>query len=178
LNVTLQIRPAEPDDALAVARVHVRSWQVAYRTLLPDEYLDGLRPEERAGRYVFGSLDPLTPATIVASEAGAIRGFATTAPARDADVPDHGELWALYVDPDWWGRGIGTALASAARAQLAALGFQQAVLWLLAGNSRAARFYRHDGWVPDGRHRTDSVWGVTVDEVRYRRALGSAAKGL
>jgi len=96
--VTLQIRPAEPDDALAVARVHVRSWQVAYRTLLPDEYLDGLRPEERAGRYVFGSLDPLTPATIVASEAGAIRGFATTAPARDADVPDHGELWALYVD--------------------------------------------------------------------------------
>lgn len=176
--MTLHIRPAEPDDALAVARVHVRSWQAGYRTLLPVEYLDGLRPEERAHRYTFRSPDPHAPATIVACEAGVICGFATTAPARDADVPDHGELCALYVDPDGWGRGIGTALASAARARLSALGFQQAVLWLLAGNLRAERFYRHDGWAPDGRHRTDSVWGVTVDEVRYRRALGSAAQGL
>jgi hypothetical protein len=35
------LRPAEPADAMAVARVHVRAWQIAYRTLLPDEYLDG-----------------------------------------------------------------------------------------------------------------------------------------
>jgi hypothetical protein len=51
------------------------------------------------------------------------------------------------------------------------LGFRNAVLWLLAGNARADRFYRIDGWAPDGPARTDSVWGVTVDEVRYRRAL-------
>ncbi len=169
------IRPAEPDDALAVARVHVRSWQVGYRTLVPDEYLDRLRPEERARRYTFGSRDSGTPATIVASEAGVIYGFATTGAAHEADVPpDHGELCALYVDPDWWGRGIGAALVSAARLRLLALGFRQAVLWLLAGNVRAERFYRNDGWASDGRHRTDSVWGVTVDKVRYRRALKSS----
>ena len=34
------LRPAEPADAMDVARVHVRAWQVAYRNLLPDEYLD------------------------------------------------------------------------------------------------------------------------------------------
>jgi hypothetical protein len=43
------LRPAEPSDASAVARVHVRSWQAGYRNLLPDQYLDGLRPEDRAG---------------------------------------------------------------------------------------------------------------------------------
>ena len=37
------LRPAEPDDAMEVARVHVRSWQAGYRGLLPDAYLDGLR---------------------------------------------------------------------------------------------------------------------------------------
>jgi GNAT superfamily N-acetyltransferase len=100
-----------------------------------------------------------------------ICGFATTAPARDADVVDDGEVFALYVDPDWWGRGYGAALIAVARRRLVDLGFRNAVLWLLAGNARADRFYRIDGWAPDGPARTDSVWGVTVDEVRYRRAL-------
>ena len=42
------LRPAEPQDAMGVARVHVRSWQAGYRGLLPDAYLDGLRAEDRA----------------------------------------------------------------------------------------------------------------------------------
>jgi len=167
----MQLRPAQPDDAMAVARVHVRSWQVAYRTLLPDDYLDQLRPEDRARTYDFASLDPLKPRTIVAEEQGTIHGFATAAPSRDADLPDHGELCALYVDPDKWGQGIGMALVSAARASLFALGFRNALLWVLVGNVRAERFYRIDQWVADGRRRTDSVWGAMVNEVRYQRGL-------
>ena len=94
---------------MAVAQVHVRSWQAAYRTLLPDDYLDQLRPEDRAQTYDFASLDPLKPWTIVAVEDGLIHGFATTAPSREPDLGDHGELWALYVDPATvgsrlWGR--------------------------------------------------------------------------
>jgi len=55
------LRPAQPADAAAVARVHVRSWQVAYRGLLPDEYLDGLQPEDRAPHYTFGDRGPGRP---------------------------------------------------------------------------------------------------------------------
>jgi GNAT superfamily N-acetyltransferase len=130
-----------------------------------------LRPEDRAQRYRFGCTDPSQPATIVADEAGAIVGFVTTAPARDRDAPDHGELCALYVDPDRWGRGIGASLVSAARGRLVDLGYRQAILWLLAGNARAARFYQIDGWTADGSRRRESIWGVTVDEIRYRRSL-------
>jgi GNAT superfamily N-acetyltransferase len=167
----MQLRPAEPDDAMAVARVHVRSWQVAYRRLFPDDYLDQLRPEDRAKTYDFASLDPLKPRTIVAAEEGVILGFATTMPSRDADLPEPGELCALYVDPDRWGQGIGAALIAAARANLLALGYRKALLWVLVGNARAERFYRIDQWVPDGHSRTDSVWGLTVNEVRYQRGL-------
>jgi GNAT superfamily N-acetyltransferase len=165
------LRPAEAADALAVARVHVRSWQTAYRNLLPNDYLDKLRPEDRAERYTLGSPDPLHPYTIVATEAGVIRGFATSAPARDLDVPGFGELYALYVEPDHWGRGIGVALISAARTRLVDLGFKSAVLWVLAGNVRAERFYRLDQWTADGHRRTDEVWGITVNELRYQRTL-------
>ena len=84
---------------------------------MPDAYLDQLRPEDRAKKYNFGSLDPLTPHTIVLTESGVIRGFATTVPAQDVYMPDYGELCALYVDPDHWGRGMGVALVSAAQSE-------------------------------------------------------------
>jgi ribosomal protein S18 acetylase RimI-like enzyme len=171
------IRLAEPDDAIAVARVHVRSWQVAYRGLLPDEYLDQLRPEDRAQRYDFATRDPLKPRTIVAAEGAVIQGFATTMPSRDADLTDHGELCALYVDPQLWGRGIGVALMRAARVALSEAGFQSALLWVLVGNDRATRFYERDGWVTDGNCRTDTVWGVTVNEIRYQRRLEAPGSG-
>ncbi len=156
---------------MAVARVHVRSWQVAYCTLLPSQYLDQLRPEERASKYDFATPDPSKPQTIVASDRGLVYGFATTAPSQDADMAGQGELCALYVDPEYWGRGIGTALTTAARARLIEFGFRSAMLWVLMGNARAEQFYAGDRWFPDGQRRTDIVWGVTVDEVRYVRTL-------
>jgi GNAT superfamily N-acetyltransferase len=165
------IRPARPEDALDVANVHVRSWQAGYRGLLPDAYLDALRAEDRAQRYDFATQDPTKPATLVAIGDGAVRGFATTAPARDNDVQDHGELCALYVDPDYWSTGIGAALIKAARRHLVEQGFHKALLWLLAGNVRGERFYRNDAWQLDALTRTVPVWGIAIPEVRYRRVL-------
>lgn len=170
----MNLRPAVPDDAMAVARVHVRAWQVAYRGLLPDDHLAGLRPEDRAHHYDFARLDPTRPRTLVAVEADTILGFATISPARDEDAAGHGELCALYVEPDCWGRGIGRALASAAREELCSLGFRNALLWVLAGNTRAEQFYEADGWTRDGAHRARQIWNVTVETVRYGRVLQSS----
>jgi GNAT superfamily N-acetyltransferase len=165
------LRPAEPADAMAVAVVHVRAWQAAYRDLLPADYLASLKPEDRASRYTFGGTDPRQPITTVALDAGTVRGFVTTCAARDQDVPGYGEVAAIHVDPDWWGRGVGQALLASARAYLLDSGFRRALLWVLVGNVRAERFYEQDGWAPDGTRRTDTVWGVQVDDQRYRRVL-------
>ena len=161
------LRPAQPDDALAVARVHVRAWQAGYRGLLPDAYLDALRAEDRARRYTFDLIAPDRPHTLVAADGDAILGFATTLPAPD--LPGTGELAALHVDPSAWRRGIGTALITAARARLLDLGFATAIVWVMAGNRRAEQFYLADGWLLDDARRTDEVWGAQVDELRYRR---------
>jgi GNAT superfamily N-acetyltransferase len=167
----LMVRAATPDDATEVARVHVRSWQVGYRGLLPDAYLDGLRPEDRAAHYTFGDTSPGRPATIVAVVEGTVWGFTTTGPSRDDDAVGAGELLAIYVDPDRWGHGAGRLLIAAGRDRLGRQGFVDVILWVLAGNDRAQRFYHADGWVPDGSRRQQEVWGVMADEVRYRRPL-------
>lgn len=156
----MELRPAVPADAPAVARVHVRAWQAGYRGLMPAEYLDGLRPEDRAARYTFGRPDG--PRTTVALLDGTIVGFSTI----------NGPLLAaLNVDPDAWSRGVGRALIAQARADLAAAGVTEANLWVLVGNTRAERFYTRDGWTTDGTRRSETVWGITVDEIAYRRRL-------
>ena len=165
------VRTAQPTDSVAVAEVHVRSWQGGYRGLLPDEYLDALRPEDRAEHYTFGDIDPLKPATIVAIEAGAICGFATFGPSRDHDDEANAELLALYVEPERWGHGIGRSLIEAARGRLAHQGYEHASLWVLSGNRRAERFYMIDGWERDGTRREDQIGGLPVTEDRYRRSL-------
>jgi GNAT superfamily N-acetyltransferase len=165
------VRAARPGDAAEVADVHVRSWQAAYRGLLPPEYLDGLRAEDRAARYRFDDADPAAPFTMVAETDGHIRGFATVGPASHDESSSVGELLALYVDPEAWGTGVGRLLVGEARAHLARRGFVEAILWVLSGNSRAQRFYRTDGWVLDGRARTDEVWGVEVDEISFWRPV-------
>jgi GNAT superfamily N-acetyltransferase len=165
------LRTAVPGDEMAVARVHVRAWQVAYRGLIPEGYLDRLRPEDRAVRYDFTHEDPLKPQTVVAVDDDAICGFVTVGPARDKELKNFGELMALYVEPDRWKQGYGLALVREGRERLMALGYSSAYLWLLRENRRAARFYGCDRWMPDGARRIENVWGVLLEEDRLRRKL-------
>jgi GNAT superfamily N-acetyltransferase len=165
------VRLARPQDALAVAGVHVRAWQVAYRDLIDNEFLAGLRPEDRAATYAFGSDGQGAPETILATEDDEVLGFATMGPSRDEDAPRSGEILALYVDPPNWGTGVGRLLLGAARGRLLRRGFGEAILWVLVGNEQAERFYRADGWQRDGAERWEQPYGVVSRVVRYRRAL-------
>jgi len=158
----VQVRRARVGDEWAVAEVHVRSWQVGYRGLIPDDYLEDLRPADRAEAYAFGGDDPLT----IVAVTDRIRGFASMSPGE-------GVLGAFYVDPEAWGTGLGRALIVEVERRLAQH-HPEATLWVLAGNVRARRFYEAGGWRPDGGEQRDRVWGVTVDEVRYRKTLTPA----
>lgn len=97
----MTLRDAVPEDATAVATLHVRAYRAAYRGTFPDEILDALQPQDRVERYQFGALGS-SRSTIVACLGGLVRGFVTVGPSRDADLSGHGEIYALYVDPAEW----------------------------------------------------------------------------
>jgi ribosomal protein S18 acetylase RimI-like enzyme len=63
--MAVTLRDARRGDELAVAGVHVRSWQDAYRELMPAEFLAALDPRDRARRYEFEGGDG-APTTVVA----------------------------------------------------------------------------------------------------------------
>jgi GNAT superfamily N-acetyltransferase len=79
------------------------------------------------------------------------------------------------VDPDRQGGGIGRALMVSALASLATLGAARAVLWVLAGNAPARRFYERGGWRGDGAERTAPIGAALTRQLRYWRPLSEAA---
>jgi ribosomal protein S18 acetylase RimI-like enzyme len=101
----------------------------------------------------FGEPAPESPSRIwVAERAGAVLGYATTAPGGDRWLPPPegaGELTNLYLDPDVIGSGVGRLLYEHAVADLRARGFDPLVVWAFRDNERALAFYERMGLAID-----------------------------
>ncbi len=163
----MEIRLATGNDADAVERVRVHGWRVAYRHVFPPEELDALPIDAARWRPRLASPPPGW-STFVAVDAAGLLGFATVGPSRDS--PGLGELYAIYVDPDAWSRGVGLALLQRAEKQLTPE-YDSAMLWVLEDNPRARRFYEAAGWDADGARKAEERWGIRAPEVRYRKEL-------
>jgi ribosomal protein S18 acetylase RimI-like enzyme len=168
------VRPAAVADAVGIARVSVAAWRKAYAGIMKDPTLAALSVEARAKQWRERLADPANPATsLVAEQIGAIAGFVSIGPSRDADLDAVrvGELWAIYVDPMVWGKGAGTALFGRAVDALRTRGFDAFVLWVLAENQRARRFYEKHGMILDGGEKAPVEDGAPLPHVRYRLEL-------
>ncbi len=171
----MQIRTAVAEDAAQIADVHVRSWQVAYRGLMPQEYLDGLDPAQRAEMWarITSRADGNRRGVLVAEDETAVEAFVAFGPTRDeGEDPDQvGEIAAIYAAPGAWSTGCGRALMAAALHALARAGYQEVSLWVLDANARARRFYEAAGFHHDGAEQVDQSDGFPLRELRYRRPL-------
>lgn len=174
----VHIRRARPTDARAIAQVHVDTWREAYRELLPPGFLTGLSVDRRTGFW--DSELRVTPAERmpwIAESEGRVAGFASSGPSRDADAtPTTGEVYAIYVLPDCWAKGVGRDLLHHAERDLLEHGYSEARLWVLADNIRARRFYEKAGWAVDAT-RLEDIGGIEVEEVRYRKPLDASHLG-
>lgn len=110
--------------------------------------------------------------THVVQVEGGVVGFLTLGMARDPDLDAGrtGEIWGIYISPDYWRRGIGRRLAEEAERILRSRGYEDAVLWVLEGNQQARRFYEALGFRLDGEAK-ELNWGTPLKAVRYRKAL-------
>lgn len=166
----MNVRPATVEDAEAIGRVQFETWRAAYRGLMPDEAIARFDVEARQRMWHEGlARQPqLGSATFVAELDGEVVGFASVGAWRGEE--DAGELYALYLHPSCWDRGIGRALLVRAEESMHSSGFTRAILWVLEGNERGERFYRAAGWEADGR-KVDTFQGAEVPEIRYSKCL-------
>jgi ribosomal protein S18 acetylase RimI-like enzyme len=159
----LSLRDATVEDAGEIARVHVASWEAAYRGLISDAELDARTVAGKTADWeqILGQNHEVT----VAVDGDAILGFC--APRREPGEPV--EIAALYLDPAHFRRGTGTLLLRETLVRLRARGDEQVTLWVLEGNARARAFYARHGFAETGER---GHWNG-VPQLRMALALTS-----
>jgi len=171
-TVPMSIRPAIASDAETISQVHVASWRRAYREILPAGFLAGLSVLDRQAMWA-DSIDRDLPHVLVAEVGGRVVGFSAIGPCRDdCSLPDAFEIWAIYLSPTHWSRGLGRQLWLASRNALLARGARTVSLWVISSNERAIKFYRMAGFKAEASsNKTIELGGVQIEEVRYTQTL-------
>ncbi len=162
----MRIRPAQTTDAAAIAQVRVDTWRVAYRGIVPDEYLDSLSYEKRMGTWRDRMETISNWFTYVAeNDESQVVGFVEGGTERSGHPLYTGEIAAIYVLPGYHRRGVGRQLMAVAAEHLLRQGHCALRLWVLAANP-SRRFYEALGGEPAGE-REVTIGGVSLPEVVY-----------
>jgi ribosomal protein S18 acetylase RimI-like enzyme len=164
----MKITPAVIEDANDIAAVQVRSWQAGYADIFEPAWLAALSVETRSKRW-HDIIAANESHTAVSNHDGRLAGFVSFGKCRDNAVgPDTGEIFALYMAPEIWGRGCGRALLSHAVQQLRAEGFASTSLWVLSANQRGIKFYEAAGFERVvGSEKVFELGGRQVEEVAF-----------
>lgn len=142
-TLVIETRRAETTDAGSISTVHETAWRQAYTGMIPHKALDTMVRRRdadwwaRAIRY--------STRILVLEVMDEIAGYATLGSNRISTLPQSGEVYELYLMPEYQGVGLGKRLFLAARQELARLGLTGCVVWVLEDNDPAINFYRNAG---------------------------------
>lgn len=152
-----RIRKATESDAEGIAFVHVKSWQTSYAGIINQPFLDNISYDKRLASWkeILQSKNMLQLELVILFDEQIV-GFAGVGPVRpESRVDQHslfknkeaniGEIYAIYLLEQHKGKGCGKALFDASRLWLCQQGFASFVVWALADNIRAGRFYEKEG---------------------------------
>ena len=160
-----------PDDAPAIARVHIDSWRAAYKDILLEDgvnRLDHVRVTESFRKSIsFGAED-----IYIVENSGHVAGFIALIGHHHehADEETVTGLCTIYLAPEYWRKGIGRLLYQEGENILKSRGCTEIAFWVFAGNVRARRFYEAMGFATDGEAQVLNM-GAPVTAVHYRKDI-------
>ena len=140
---TIGVRRAESGDAEAITKVHDAAWRYAYDGVIPPREL--ARIIARRGPRWWDRAIRQGTAILVIEVGGAICGYATFGPNRARNLVQKGEIYEIYLLPEYQGIGLGTRLFLVGAARAWPLRLRHVVVWALADNDNACRFYKNAG---------------------------------
>jgi ribosomal protein S18 acetylase RimI-like enzyme len=164
----LNVRMARPEDAADLARIYIESWQDTYAGVISHALLAAMSHKGHTARWLSAIKNAeRTSVVVLAAEDSrhGVIGLCSVGMARDRGLGFEGEVYTLYVDPSFMGRGAGRALLSGAFDALKARRLRSCLIWAHARNN-ACFFYEAMG----GRRvatRTTRLMGELTPEVGF-----------
>ena len=165
-DLALNVRVARPADAAEVARVYIESWHDTYPALLSSALLCAMTPKGQTARWLSTIRNQRRETVLVAESAQfGIIGMTSVGPSRDHALGYDGEVYTLYVDPSYFGRGTGRALLKAAFVTLRQRGRTSCVIWAHAANN--VRFFYENMGGCVVAERKARMMGDLVPEIAF-----------
>ena len=166
----MTLRRAELDDAASIAHIHVESWKVAYRGIMPDDVIARTDLEYRTAFWAERLADREWPIYLVESNNEGVAFCQMIASKDPDDDPQNvGHITSLHVLPQLRKRGYGRALLELVFREFRRRGIMEVTLWVLEQNTSARQFYEKHGFRVDGGRKMYP--NTRVPEVRYRIRL-------
>ncbi|WP_035289166.1 GNAT family N-acetyltransferase [Clostridium sp. KNHs214] len=160
------VRYADVDDAKILGQIHSESWKVAYKGVVPDEVLNNITAEKRQKYFEKALTEGWEEDAIIFKDNKAV-GLICIGKCRDADKEEFwGEIWGIYLLPEYWNMGIGFELINWGLNELKRRNYKKIALWVLEGNLNARNFYEKMGFKHDGTIKKITI-GKTLNEYRY-----------
>ncbi|HEY8559941.1 MAG TPA: 3-deoxy-manno-octulosonate cytidylyltransferase [Pyrinomonadaceae bacterium] len=131
ISNNFKYRPATIEDVPQIAKVHVDSWQKSFRGIAPQAFLDAMNVEKRAAAFAERFSDDDYRMFVAESDAGEIVGFVDFGKARHEVAGIGTELFAIYLNPELKGKGIGAELFKVGVRDLVARGIDSVYLQAL-----------------------------------------------
>lgn len=163
-TVLIEIRRAKACDAGAVAETHDESWRTAYQGIIPGRELERLIA--RRGPEWWDSAIRKGSRISVLGFGDKVAGYANYGRNRARSLFYDGEIYELYLRPEYQGLGFGRRLFTSARRDLAQSGMKSTVIWALSDNEPAIEFYRALGGKPVARS-SERFGDKSLDKVAF-----------
>jgi ribosomal protein S18 acetylase RimI-like enzyme len=139
-TVLIEIRRAKASDANAVASAHDEAWRMAYQGIIPGTELEKLII--RRGPAWWESAIRKGSRIALLQFGDKIAGYTNYGRNRARSLYYDGEIYELYLRPEYQGLGFGRRLFTAARRDLAQSAMKSLIVWALSENDSAVEFYR------------------------------------
>src|ERR1700694_5798137 len=163
-TVLIEIRRAKSSDAAPLAATHDVAWRTAYQGIIPGPELDKLI--NRRGTHWWDSAIRKGSRISILGFGEMVAGYANYGRNRARSLYYDGEIYELYLRPEFQGLGFGHKLFSSVRRDLGQSGLQSMVVWALSDNAQALDFYRSLGGKAVAR--SSERFGTRVlDKVAY-----------
>lgn len=140
------VRPAEMADVEAVANVHWTSWQQVYAGIIPHRSLQDMMTRRNVAWWRRAVCCEAT--VLVLEVQGDLVGYATVGLSRARALPPEGEIYEIYLLPEYHGLGFGRRLFEEARRLLSSLGCNGSMCWVLDDLEQAKLFFSALGGKP------------------------------
>ena len=163
-TLSIDVRRAESQDARAIAEAHRLSWQHTYAGIIPHRPLGQMLERRGEDWWRKATRGPAT--LLVVDVAGIIAGYATLGLNRARALPQEGEIYEIYMRPEYQGIGLGHSLFGEARRLLKSLGCKGMVAWCLEDSESADRFFRSNEGV-DIAEGTESFGDTALKKVGF-----------